>query len=172
MKRLTSALLLGGGVLLVSYISAPAAPTPAVAPVPLAVMMDIDATAPLAAELTQETEQLRARLTNVPASPTAKRDPFNFGVMRRTPRPAAPVTAAPEVVAEPSAPPIAWPSLVAVLTSGGETPTHTAVLGVGDSIEMLTVGGTHNGFLVTGVTATSVELVHAATNTATRLSIR
>src|SRR3990167_5709223 len=63
MHRLTSALLLGGGVLLASYISAPAAPTPEPPRVSLATTAEIDSIAPLADDVAQETERLRARLT-------------------------------------------------------------------------------------------------------------
>lgn len=173
MHRLTSALLLGGGVLLASYISAPAAPTPAPLRVSLAATAEINALAPLADDVAQETERLRARLTAVPAVPVARRDPFNFGAVRRPDRsapsavePARDTGPVPEVT-----PAITWPSLVAVLTEGGDTPVFTAVIGVGDGIAILKKGGEAGGFVIREVTSTSVELVHVATTTVTRLSI-
>lgn len=170
MHRLTSALLLGGGVLLASYISAPAAPTPAPARVPPGMIAEIDALAPIAGDVAQQTDQLRARLNAPPPAPVARRDPFNFGAVRRPERPAAPsTTRAPEPE---SAPAIAWPSLVAVLTDNGDSPGRSAVFGVGDAVEILKSGASFGGFLVRDVTATTVELVHVATNTVTRLSIR
>ena len=173
MHRLTSALLLGGGVLLASYISSPAAPTPAPRRVSLATMAAIDALAPLADDVAQETERLRARLTAAPAVPVARRDPFNFGAVRRPERPAPPASVPqPEAAVVKAAPAIAWPSLVAVLTEGGDTPVFTAVLGVDDGIAMLKKGGETGGFVIRDVTSTSVELVHVATTTVTRLSIR
>ena len=173
MHRLASALLLGGGVLLASYISAPAAPTPEPPRISPATVAEIDALVPLADDVAQETERLRARLAVAPAVPVARRDPFNFGAVRRPDRPARTVSVRePEAPAVEAAPAIAWPSLVAVLTEGGDTPVFTAVLGEGDGIALVKKGGEAGGFTVRDVTSTSVELVHVATNAVTRLSIR
>jgi hypothetical protein len=127
---------------------------------------------PLAADVTQETQQLRARLVITPAPPIAQRNPFTFGEVRRPERRAVPPPAPVPVPAAPAEAIIAWPSLVAVLTDGGVTPARSAVFGVGDAVEILKAGGTFGGFLVREVTPTGVELVHVATNTVTRLSIR
>ena len=183
MSRLRSALLLGGTVLLMSYISAPAAPTPAPPRASETEMRAIDAMAPLAdtatqetARLTdtQETARLRARLAVVPEKPIPQRDPFTFGTTPRVPKRA---TVAPEPepvvpslsieVAPP--PPLVWPKLVALLTDNGKI---TAVLGVGDAVEMLKAGETAGGFLVREITSTSIEVVHVATSVATRLTLR
>jgi len=173
MYRLTWALLLGAGVLLTSYISAPAAPTPASARVSLAELAEIEALVPLAQDVAQETDRLRARLSAAPVAPVARRDPFNFGSVRRPDRPVAPAAHAQlRAPAVEAAPPIAWPSLVAVLTAAGDAPVFTAVLGIGDGIEMLKKGSEANGFLVRDVTSSSVELIHVATTTVTRLSLR
>lgn len=173
MHRLTSALLLGAGVLFTSYISAPAAPTPAPARVSPAELAEIEAMVPLAQDVAQETDRLRARLAAAPAPPVARRDPFNFGAVRRPDRPVAPAAHAElRAPAVEAAPPIAWPSLVAVLTTAGDAPVFTAVLGIGDGVEMLKKGGEINGFLVRDVTPSSVELIHVATTTVTRLSLR
>lgn len=170
MHRLPSALLLGGAVLLTSYISAPAAPTPA--PVP-ASAEEIDAIvelAPLAGDVSQEAERLRARLAVVPERPAPQRDPFSFGSAPRrarkettapTPEPGEPVIA--------PAPAIAWPKLVALLT---EKDGVTAVLAVGDAVEMLKAGQTVGGFLIREVTSTAIEVVHVATSAAARLALR
>lgn len=173
MHRLTSALLLGGGVLLASYISAPAAPTLEPPRASVAAVTEIDALAPLADDVAQETARLRARLAAVPAVPVARRDPFNFGAVRPE-RPTRPVTVSTADIAPvvEAAPAIAWPALVAVLTEGSDTPVFTAVLGVGDDIEMVKSGTAVGGFQVSDITSTSVELIHVATNTVTRLSIR
>ncbi len=173
MHRLTSALLLGSAVLLTSYINAPAAPTPARVPVSSADVAAIDAMIPLAAEVTQETERLRSRLTPAPAAPVARRNPFGFG-NRTRPAPSTPdTTAEPAAVLIDTAPPaIAWPTLVALLTARDEGSALTAVLALGDAIEILSAGGTVGGFQVREVTATSVELVHVASSSTTRLAIR
>jgi len=179
MARLRSALLLGGTVLLMSYISAPAAPTPTPARASEVEMRAIAAMAPVARDATQETARLtdaqetarlRARLAVVPAKPVPQRDPFSFGSMSRVPKRA---TAAPEpepVQPDMEPPPsLVWPTLVALLTDNGKL---TAVLGVGDTVEMLKAGETAGGFLVREITATSIEVVHVATSVATRLTLR
>jgi hypothetical protein len=169
MHRLRLALLLGGAVLLTTYISAPAAPTPEPARVMPAAIDAIEVAAREAASATQEAARLRARLAVVPEKPVTQRDPFNFGAEPRVTRRAMVVPEpepAPEVVAPP---PIAWPKLVALLTDKGHI---TAVLGVGDSVEMLKTGETAGGFTVREITATSIEVVHVATSVVTRLTLR
>ena len=177
MSRLRSLLLLGGTVLVMSYISAPAAPTPAPQRAPERDMRAIgaiapaveDATAPAIEAASQETARLRARLAVVPELPVAQRDPFSFGKAPRVPKRA---TAAPEpepVVEVAPLPPLVWPKLVALLTDNGKI---TAVLGVGDGVEMLKAGETAGGFLVREITSTSIEVVHVATSVATRLTLR
>ena len=199
MSRLRSLLLLGGTVLVMSYISAPAAPTPAPARTPETEMRAIDEIAPsvqaatqetalikaatqetalieaatqetaLIKDATQETARLRARLAVVPEMPVTQRDPFSFGTKPRVPKR---VTAAPEpepVVEVAPPPPLVWPKLVALLTDNGKI---TAVLGIGDSVEMLKAGETVGGFLVRDLTSTSIEVVHVPTSVATRLTLR
>lgn len=169
MHRLSSALLLGGAVVLTSYISAPAAPTPAPA---VASPEEIDAIvelAPLAGDVSQEADRLRARLAAVPEPPVAKRDPFSFGSERRRARPETATTPQPDEPVIEAAPPIAWPKLVALLT---EKDTITAVLAVGDAVEMLKAGETVGGFLIRDVTSAAIEVVHVATSATTRLALR
>lgn len=170
MHRLSSALLLGGAVLLTSYISAPAAPTPAPARASEAELDAIDASAPIAHAAAQEAARLRERLAIVPEKPATQRDPFSFGSRPRSPRRA---TAAPEpepVIVEVEPPPaLVWPKLVALLTDHGKI---TAVLGIGEAVEMLNAGETAGGFLVRDITAASIEVVHVATAVVTRLTLR
>ncbi len=173
MHRLTSAFLLGGAVLLTSYINAPAAPTPAPTPVSSAEMAAIDAMKPLVEEVVRQTERLKVRLTPTPAEPVARRNPFGFGNSTRP----APSTSTSTAEPEPApvvelAPAIAWPTLVALLTGKGEASTLSAVLALGDTVEILTAGAIVGGFHVREITATSVELVHVASSSITRLAIR
>jgi len=180
MARLRLALLLGGTVLLMSYINAPAAPTPAPARAADNELRAIDAMAAVAQaatketapidDATQETARLRARLAVVPEKPVTQRDPFSFGTASRKTKRAV-VAPEPEPVAPEVAPPapLVWPRLVALLTDNGKI---TAVIGVGDSVEMLKAGDTAGGFLVREITATSIEVVHVATSVATRLTLR
>lgn len=190
MHRLRSALLLGGAVLLTSYISAPAAPTPAPARASAAEVDAIEAVAPVARAATQETApikaatqetapindatqeaaRLRARLAVVPEKPVVQRDPFSFGTRPRSTRPAAVVPEPqPETLDVAPPPLLVWPKLVALLTDNGKM---TAVLGVGDAVEMLKAGESAGGFLVRDITSTSIEVVHVATSVATRLTLR
>lgn len=173
MHRLTSALLLGGALLLASYINAPAAPTPAPARVAPEELAEIDAMAPLAVDVAQEADRLRARLSAVPEKPVARRDPFSFGAAKRPSRRAeaesAPVPVAPAVENKST---MAWPTLVALLTENAAPAPLTAVLAIGDAVEILKAGDTIAGFQVTAITATTVELVHVATSAVTRLSLR
>ena len=170
MSRLRFALLLGGTVLLMSYINAPAAPTPTPARATESEMRAIDAMAPVTDDAAQETAKLRERLAVVPERPVTQRDPFSFGTApRKTKR--AVVAPEPEPVAPEVAPPppLVWPKLVALLTDNGNI---TAVLGVGEAVEVLKAGETAGGFLVREITATSIEVVHVATSVATRLTLR
>lgn len=173
MHRLTSALLLGGVLLLASYINAPAAPTPTPARVAPEELAAIDAMAPLALDAAQEADRLRARLSAVPEKPVARRDPFAFGAAKRPSRRAeaepAPEPVAPAVEKKSA---LAWPTLVALLTDQAAPAALTAVLAVGDAVEILKAGDTVAGFHVTAITATTVDLVHVATSAVTRLSLR
>lgn len=170
-RRLRTALVLGGAVVLTSYISAPAAPTPARSRTSAIEVDAIATAAPLVTDAAQETTKLRERLATVPERPAPRRDPFSFGKSPRTPR--AATAAAPEqereVVETVPAPALVWPKLVALLTDKDKI---TAVLGVGDSVEMFQVGQTTGEFLIREITATSVEIVHVATSVATRLTLR
>ena len=169
MHRLSSALLLGGAVLLTSYISAPAAPTPAPVLASVEELHAIAELAPLAGDVSQEAERLRARLAVVPERSVPQRDPFSFGsAPRRARKEAAPVPDPVEPVTD-SAPAIDWPKLVALLT---EKDAITAVLAVGDAVEMLKAGQTVGGFLIREVTSSAIEVVHVASSATTRLSLR
>ncbi len=172
MHRTSSALVLGGAVLLMSYISAPAAPTPAPARVSDAELDAVEASAPVAAIAAQEAERLRQRLAVVPERPATQRDPFTFGPGPRSSKRAVslpvPEPVIVEVEAEPP-PALVWPKLVALLTDNGKM---TAVLGVGETVEILKAGESAGGFLVREITATSIEVVHIATSVVTRLPMR
>lgn len=171
MHRLRSALLLGGLVLLASYISAPAAPTPKPAPVSSEMMAAVEQNAPAANEAVQETARLRARLAAVPERKPPQRDPFSFGGSTKTPRrtPAPQPEPIAAVPLEETAVPIAWPKLVALLTDKGAV---TAALGIGDGVEMVKAGETHGGFLIRDISASSIEVVHIASSEVMRLTLR
>ena len=169
MSRLRSLLLLGGTVVAMSYISAPAAPTPTPQPPSERQLRAIDEKTPVAEDAVQETAKLRARLAVLPQNPQPQRDPFTFGATPRAPKRVT--TEPPEVVIPetPPPPPIMFPKLVALLTDNGQI---TAVLGIGDSIEMLKAGESAGGFTVREITSSSIEVVHVATSTVQRLTLR
>jgi len=172
MHRLTSALWLGSAVLLLSYINAPAAPTPAPPRVPPDALRAIDDAVPLSAEVDQEAARLRERLAVVPEKPTIIRDPFHFGAAPRRPaRLPAAVEPEPEAPPVDAMPAIVWPKLVALLTER-DSAALTAVIAVGDAVDMVKVGGALGGFLVRDVTTTSIEVVHIATSATMRLTLR
>ena len=174
MRRATSLVLLGSAALLLAYVNAPAAPTPAPAWVSAADLEETTALAPLAQQVQQESERLRARMAAVPGKPVPQRDPFRFGE-RPAPEPAAgvaePVSGAPVEEAD-VAPVIAWPALVAVLADRGDSVARTAVLAIGDSIEILKAGDAIGEFVVREITGASVDIEHVATSTTTRLTLR
>lgn len=172
MQRLTTAVVLGAGVLMTTWVSAPAAPTAPPILVSDAEMATIEATAPAADALDQEVARLRGQLAISPQQPEPRRDPFSFG--RRLPAPAPTVAAAVEPVelpeqAEPVAPELLWPTLAAVMADDAGA---TAVLAWGDAIDFVKTGERFHDFRVTSVTSRTVELHHAASNSTKTISLR
>jgi hypothetical protein len=172
MQRLTTAIVLCAGVLVTTWVSAPAAPTAPPILVSDAEMAVIEATAPAAEVLDQEVARLRAQLAVIPHQPEPRRDPFSFG--RRVPAPVESVPAAtewPDIVepAVPVAPELLWPTLAAVMA---DDTGATAVLAWGDAIEFVTPGDAFGEFRVTSVTARTVELHHAASKTTKTITLR
>lgn len=169
MSRLTTASLLTAGVLVTTWVSAPAAPTAPPPEVSAEDMARIETTAPLALEIDQQVEQLRAQMAAVPQKPEPRRDPFTFGGRRPAPRP--PVESAPPVPIEAPAeePAVLWPTLAAVMA---ENAGNTAVIGWGDTVEFLKAGDSFKDFRVVSVSATSVELRHDPSSTVKTLSLR
>jgi hypothetical protein len=172
MPRTAAAIVLGAGVVLVTWVSAPAAPTPLPAPIPAEVIAAIDALAPLAADVGQETEKLRARMAQVVEPPSPRRDPFAFGERRPAPPRPSPATPAVVDVAQPEITPeapIAWPTLAGVFVDAG---TSTAVLGIDDTVEFVTVDQRLGNFVVVSIGAASIELRHSVLNITKTLSLR
>ncbi len=171
MPRFRTALLLGVGVLVTTWVSAPAAPTAPPAPVSVEDLARIDALAPLADELDQEVERLRAQLATVPKAPEPRRDPFSFGNRRPATREPSPVTVSEAPVEETiDAPPaVLWPTLAAVMVESTGT---TAVVAWGDAIEFLKTDSTFKDFRVVAISGSSLELRHEPTGTLRTLSLR
>ncbi len=174
MHRFTSAVLLGAGVLVTTWVAAPAAPSAPPARVSEADLARIDELATLVTEVVQEAERLRARLAVVPDVPAPRRDPFRFG--GRRPDPAPNPEPVPEVTRPVDATPtMLWPTLAAVMAAvgdAGDVPTRTAVMAWGDAIEFLKAGEDLGDFRVVTVSVDAVELLHVPTASTRRVTLR
>jgi Tfp pilus assembly protein PilP len=171
MSRFRTASLLAAGVLVTTWVSAPAAPTAPPPEVSAEDMKHIDAMAPIAAEIDQQVEQLRVNMTAAPQKPDPGRDPFAFGARRPAPRPAV-LQAEPEPTPAPVVelpPAVLWPTLAAVMA---EASGHTAVVAWGDTVEFVKAGDGYKDFRVVSVSAASIELRHEATGTRRTISLR
>jgi len=171
MSRFTTASLLAAGVLVTTWVSAPAAPAAPPPEVSDEDMVRIEALAPLAAEINQEVNRLRVQLAAAPQKPDPHRDPFAFGARRPAPRPtvAAPE---PELVVAPVVdfpPAVLWPTLAAVMA---ETVGNTAVVAWGEAIEFVKAGDTYKDFRVVTVSSASLELRHEPTGTLRTIALR
>lgn len=167
MQRFALILLAGGVVLLVSWIAAPAAPSPVAT---AAIDEDkLDQAAPVVAEVNAQVERLREKLATPPAYPSPARNPFRFG-RRVEPRsvPAARTPEPPPPVIAPS-----LPLLVAITATPVDGRTvRTAVLRVGDDVRIVKDGDSVGPFLVRAIREDAVELVDAATAQPYRLTLR
>jgi hypothetical protein len=161
--RVTSAvLLLGGAVLLATWVSAPAAPIPQAGAV-------VDATSVVrsAAGLAPvEFDRLRARLAAVPGYQTPVRDPFRFGASPSRPQRQS---SADLPVVRPAS---ILPRLVAILSDGvGAGVTRRVVVSMGTGIQVASVGDRLGAYVVRAIGTDDAELVDPATGAAFRISI-
>lgn len=173
MPRVLVAVTMGAGVVLATWLPAPAAPTPRAPDVPEEILAEITAAAPLAAEVEQQTAQLRAKLATPVQPPSPRRDPFRFGTPRTpadapTPTPPFESTMPADVPAMPS---IEWPTLTAIVADSTES-TRTAVVSLGDLLEFLDAGQSFQDFVVVSIATGSIELRHEPTRTTKTLSLR
>ena len=169
MHRLAPVLLLAGVALLVSWVTAPAAPSPT----PLAAHDDtpIDQSVPLVADITQQVDRLKSHLDVNPGFPPPERDPFRFGTkpqppVKETPPPAAPV--------EPETPPgPVLPKLLAIVATDVDgSVVRTAAFSVGDFVQVVKDGDALGAFVVRSISADVAELADAATGTTYKISLR
>lgn len=177
MTRVTPRLLLAiGASLLVAWVVVPlssspppqtAAPTTASATSPLPIPPELDA-------INREVERLRERLAAPVSETTPTRDPFQFTappVERFTGRRPADDRFAP--IPEPERPAIAWPSLVAILSSGPDAaPARQAVFeDASELVQLRSVGEAIGDIVVTEIAADEVTLTHAPTGESTRVML-
>ena len=174
MNRIASALLLGGGVLLTTWVVAPAAPAPSAKPLTTAEVAALTQQAPIVAEVDAQVTRLRERLAAAPQFPPPSRNPFLFG---RGPEPASPKVNVPVIAApapvEPDAAAPTLPRIVAVIgtaTDGGLL--RTAVLGIGDDVQIVKPGDVVLRFVVRSISADAVELVDPLSNATFRVVLR
>jgi len=155
MQRLTSALvLLGGAVLLLIWQVSPATSAPKAAP--SALSTSLEQTGPVVSEVNTQVDQLRGRLQQVKPYPEPTRDPFNFGT-RAVPKPAAPPR--PPAIEVP-APPV-LPELVAIV--GDAKTERRAVLSAGDDVRFVKVGEATGVFVVQSLSADTMVVVDQTT---------
>ena len=170
MHRVAPILLLSGGVLLVTWVVAPAAPSPS--PLPARVDTAVDQTAPLVAEMAAQVERMRNRLDEPQGFPPPERNPFTFGA-RRDPMPTRPrvPVAAPEEPPPPPAPVL--PKLLAVVANDVDgVASLQAVFSVDDNVKVLKAGDAIGPYLIRSITAELVELVEPVTGAVHRLTLR
>jgi hypothetical protein len=169
MKRFAAIVLFAAAVILSTHVLAPAAPPPARPAVSAADLALVDQAAPMIDLVNTQVDRLRERLAAPPVYPAPTRDPFRFGTREAPsrPKPAAPVASAVELFVPP--PPV-LPRLVAIAATAGEGGVvRTAVLTVGDDVQILKSGDSVLKFVIKSIGADVVELVDSATGATFRL---
>jgi hypothetical protein len=169
MKRTTLMILLfASGGLLASRLVSPAASLPepraAAAPSSATSRQAAPAAAESAADVDAEVDRMRDRLSAPPKATAPTRDPFAFG---RSPQPRRGVEQ-PRVENSALAAAVALraslPTLVAILSPADDANARTAVLSVGDDVQMKKTGDEIGGFRIESVSAGALVLVDRATN--------
>jgi hypothetical protein len=177
MSRFAAIVIFAGAVLVSTFILAPAAP-PAMRPAMTGAELaaQLDQTAPIVEQMNKQVDRLRERLAAPPKYPEPTRDPFRFGKpiepakKTATAPPSAPIGATAGESARP-APPL--PRLVAITASvvSGST-TQTAVLAVGDDIQLCKVGDKIAQWIVKSIGADSLELADPTSGETFKISLQ
>jgi hypothetical protein len=156
-------LLLGGAVLLFTWVSAPAAPVPQAAPV----VAGSTRTRALPADATLQIERLRQRRAATPPYRPPARDPFHFSGPPASSR----VAPAPNVPAAPAAP--ALPRLIAIVANDTDSgAARRIVVSDGVGVKVVATGDRLGPFVVGAIGASDAELLDPATGATFRISIR
>ena len=169
MARVTSSVLLAAGaLLLVTWLVSPAASAP---PQQLSIDTPPAQAPPELDDINREVDRLRERLATTAVVAPPARDPFQFAPLPSARRLDAPEEFHPPIAFEP---PIVWPELVAILSSGpASAPTHQAAFeDSAHAMQILSAGGTLDGFLIDSVTGDAVVVSHSATGRTSQLSLR
>jgi len=169
MRRIAAILAIGGGLILISWVTSPAArTTPADARVSPAELDRADQTAqavaPLTGQIDDQAARLRAHLSQPPPKPDPNRNPFRFGgtsPSRKGTDPAKKGTDPARTGYVPLAPvPLALPVLVAITSDARDGGLmRTAVLSMGDEMKIVTPGQVFNRFMVESIGPDSVRIV-------------
>jgi hypothetical protein len=176
MTRVTPRLLLAlGALLLAAWLVVPLAssPPPQVQAQTTGSVAPPVSSAPELDEINREVDRLRERLAEPVRDTTPARDPFQFAEP-----PAAPVTpraqAADDFTREPDRLRIAWPSLVALLSSGSDaSPTRQAVLeDASEVMQFRSVGEAVGDIVVTAIDADAVTFTHTPSGESTQVALR
>ena len=161
MKRFGAILLFASAVLVSTYVLAPAAAPPRPPVVSAAELTAIAQAKPVVDAVDEQVDRLRDRLNSPPAYPAPTRDPFRYGARAEPsrPKPSAPALAEHATVVPP---PPTLPKLVAIATNVVEgTLVRTAVLSLGDDIQIVKPGDAYANFSVHSVGIDVVEITDA-----------
>ena len=120
-----------------------------------------------------QVDKLRERLSAPPEYPAPTRDPFRFGKIVEPSRPKLIVPAVMTSAVPPPAPAPALPRLVAITSRVVDGVTvRTAVLAMGDDLQMIKVGETVSRLVIRNIGADVVELADPASGTIFRISLQ
>jgi hypothetical protein len=172
MKRVVAILAVGGGLILISWVTSPAARTTSSDRTVSAAEIDradqtAQAVAPLTIQVDDQAARLRARLSQPPPKPEPDRNPFRFGGTSPSPKgtvPAAkgtyPVQSGYVPLNVPASPAVALPSLVAITSDARDGGLmRTAVLSIGDEMKIVKPGQAFDRFIVEAIGPDSVRIV-------------
>jgi hypothetical protein len=172
MKRFAAIALFAGAVLVSTHMLAPAE-QPASSARELtagrAALTQAAAAADQVDQINTEVQRLRERLAEQRTYPPPTRDPFRYGA-RPAPRPDAPAVTPPVAVEVPK--PV-LPQLIAITTSTEQgAAARTAVLAIGDNVQLVKPGDTFASFVVRSIGLDAVELVEPSTGHIATVSLR
>lgn len=187
MKRATFALAIGGVLLLISWVTAPAALTPApVAPLSETEINRIEqaaqAVVPVTAQVDDQAAKLRARLAQPPPEPNPTRNPFQFGrgtvprtgtvpVQEDRNRNRDAESPAGDSGTKTGTVPI-LPTLVAIMADEQDgTVIRNAALAMGDDITVVRIGQSFDRFVVDAIATDWVRLIDTTSPTRATFTI-
>ena len=173
MKRFGAIVLFAGAVLASTYILTPAAAPPSPPAVSASDLAAIAQAKPVVDAVDAQVDRLRERLTNPPDYPQPVRDPFRFGARPEPPRPKPTVSPALTDRAVVVPPPPALPKLVAIATSVVDGAlVRTAVLSVGDDLQIVKAGETYQKFSIRTIGIDVVEIVEPESGKTFKISLQ